>query len=154
MSQQHVPKSSASDIMVDLPLNLLSEQRAQLIQKWGFNCTCSLCSDAEASRVSDINRGRIQDILESLDHIENRTQENVRAAVDEIEDLGKKEGLAGQIGDFYGIIADIYLQMGDLKNARKYGTMAVKMLQHYAEFDNMRTGAAVAFMGKLDKVEG
>ncbi|KAK0738003.1 hypothetical protein B0T18DRAFT_334134 [Schizothecium vesticola] len=136
-----------------LPMNLLSEQRAQLIQKWGFNCTCSLCNDAEACRVSDVNRGRIQDILESLDQVENRTQENLRAAVDEVEDLGKKEGLAGQIGDFYGIIADIYLKMGDLKNAREYGTMAVKMLQHYADFDNIRTSVAVAFIGKLDKAE-
>jgi len=132
---------------------LLSHQRAQLIQEWGFNCTCSLCSDAEASRVSDINRDRIQDILESFDHLENRTQEKVRAALEEAEDLGKKEGLAGQMGDVYSIFADIYLDMGDVKNARKYGRIAVKMLRHYAGHDNMRTDSAVAFMAKLDKLE-
>jgi len=103
--------------------------------------------------VSDINRDRIQDILESLDHEEDRTQEKVRVAVEEVEDLGREEGLAGQIDDFYGIMADIYLAMGDLKNARKHGKLAVKMLQHYAGFDNMRTDGAVAFMRKLDKME-
>ena len=42
--------------------------------------------------MSDINRDRIQDILESLDHEEDRTQEKVRVAVEEVEDLGREEG--------------------------------------------------------------
>ena len=77
----------------------------------------------------------------------------MRAALEEAEDLGKKEGLAGQMGDVYSIFADIYLDMGDVKNARKYGRIAVKMLRHYAGYDNMRTDSAVAFMAKLDKLE-
>ncbi|KAK0652654.1 hypothetical protein B0T16DRAFT_406579 [Cercophora newfieldiana] len=136
-----------------LPLNLLTDQRTELIQEWGFNCTCSLCTNKEASKVSDKNRDRIQEILESLDHLENRTQTKVHAALTETEDLGSKEGLAGQMGDLYAIIADIYFDMGDLNKSRTYGRRAIKMLQHYAGFDNMRTVRAESFMKKLDKLE-
>ncbi|KAK4450301.1 N-lysine methyltransferase SMYD2 [Podospora aff. communis PSN243] len=136
-----------------LPLNLLTEQRTQLIQEWGFNCTCSLCSNPKRFKTSDKNRDRIQVILESLDHPGNRTQAKVRAAVEEVEDLVVKEGLAGQLGDFYAIIADIYLNMGDLRKTRKSGRNAVKLLQHYAGFDNMRTEKAEEFMRELDALE-
>ncbi|KAK0619545.1 hypothetical protein B0T14DRAFT_566384 [Immersiella caudata] len=136
-----------------LPLNLLTEQRTQLIKEWGFNCTCSLCTNPQLFKGSDKNRDRIQQILESLDHNENRTQAKVQAAVDEVEELVVKEGLAGQLGDFHGIIADIYLNVGDLKKARKYGKSAVKLLGHYAGVDNMRTDRAVAFLRELDALE-
>jgi hypothetical protein len=124
-----------------------------LIQEWGFNCTCSLCNNPKRFKASDKNRDRIQVILESLDHPGNRTQAKVRAAVEEVEDLVVKEGLAGQLGDFYAIIADIYLNMGDLRKARKSGRNAVKLLQHYAGFDNMRTEKAEEFMRELNALE-
>lgn len=74
--------------------------------------------------------------------------------MDEAEHLGEVEGLAGQMGDLYAIIAEIYLDMGDRKRARKLGRLAIKNLQHYAGFDNLRTDKAAAFMRELDKLEG
>ncbi|KXX78465.1 N-lysine methyltransferase SMYD2 [Madurella mycetomatis] len=135
------------------PLNILSTDRRDMIQFWGFNCTCALCSNAQAIKTSDRQRRRIQKILEDLDDSANHTPEKVSAATTEVEGLVVEEGMTGQMGDLYSIIANVYLTMGDLKMARSYGKLAVKLLRWYAGFDSARTESAQAFMVKLEGVE-
>ncbi|KAI1408280.1 SET domain-containing protein [Hypoxylon sp. FL1857] len=132
-----------------LPLNLQSEQRQTLIREWGFNCTCSLCTSAAETAVSDRRRGRIQDLLAELDRPEIRNHAAVKRRVDEILDLCDKEGLAAQVGDFYAIVAELYSNMGDLDLAKKYGELAVKELTHYAGYDHERTRSATLFLENL-----
>lgn len=120
---------------------------------WGFNCTCKLCTDAEASKVSDTNRNRIQIILESLDHKANRTPEKVEAALAELEQLTSIEGLDGQVGDCYAIMARVYWEMGDVEKAKKLGKRAVELLRHYAGFDSPRTDEAVEFMWEIEEAK-
>lgn len=134
-------------------MNFLTAQRKEFLGNWGFNCTCSLCTDKEASHKSDHNRNRIQDVLESLDYPENQTNQKIKAAIDEVEDLVKQEALDGQLGDFNSIIAELYLDIGDLKLARKHGELAVKLLRKYAGYDNVRTEKAVEFMEKVKSSE-
>ncbi|KAK5656821.1 hypothetical protein OQA88_4369 [Cercophora sp. LCS_1] len=136
-----------------IPMNFLTAQRKEFLENWGFNCTCSLCTDKEASHHSDHNRQRIQEVLESLDYPDNQTHEKVKAAIMEVEDLVKQEALEGQLGDFNSIVAELYLDMGDFKLAREHGEVALKMLRKYAGFDNVRTDAAVEFLEKLRKRE-
>lgn len=124
-----------------------------MIQFWGFNCTCALCSNAQAIETSDRQRSRIQKILEDLDDPANHTPERVSVGTAEVEDLVVKEGMTGQMGDLYSIIANVYLTMGDLKMARSYGELAVKLLRWYSGFDSARTESARAFMVKLEGVE-
>jgi hypothetical protein len=69
----------------------------------------------------------------------------------EVEDLVGKEGMVAQIGDLYGIIADVYLAMGDLGLAGSYGELAVELLRHYAGFDSARTQRALVFMEGLER---
>ncbi|KAI8956815.1 SET domain-containing protein [Daldinia sp. FL1419] len=134
-----------------LPLNLLSEQRQSLIKEWGFNCTCSLCTSPEASAVSDRHRARIQELLSDLDLPEKQNHKDVEKMVEEILDLCEKESLAAQVGDVYGIIAEVYSTMGDVDSARKYAELAVKELKHYAGYDHQRTRSAVKFLESLDE---
>ncbi|KAI1761497.1 SET domain-containing protein [Hypoxylon sp. FL1150] len=133
-----------------LPLNLLSEQRQSLIQEWGFNCTCSLCSSKEESAASDRRRGRIQDLLAELDLPEVRNHAAIENRVAEILDLCEKEGMAAQVGDFYTIVADVYSTLGDLSRARRYGELALKELKYFASYDHPRTQTTIAFLEDLD----
>ena len=135
-----------------LPLNLPRETRQEMIRGWGFNCTCSLCSASAAEvETSDRQRLRIQDVLASFDDPVNHTHDKVHRALDEVLELVGREGMEAQIGDFYGIIARIYRDMGDLERAVEYARMAVKEIRHYAGFDNERTVDAERFW---DEVEG
>ncbi|KAI1779204.1 SET domain-containing protein [Hypoxylon cercidicola] len=133
------------------PLNLLSEQRQDLIQEWGFNCSCSLCSSPDESKASDHRRGRIQDLLGELDRPEVRNHAAVQERVNEILDLCEKEALAAQVGDFYTIVAEVYSSMGDVDLARKYGELALKELKHFAGYDHERTRTATLFLKNLDR---
>ena len=101
--------------------------------------------------MSDYRRNKIQAILESFDHEGNRTHTKVEAALVEVEALAGKEGLAAQMGDFYSIIAEIYLSMGDTRRAKENGERAVKILRQYAGFDNDRTEIAVEFLRRLER---
>ncbi|KAI0883926.1 SET domain-containing protein [Annulohypoxylon maeteangense] len=136
-----------------LPLNLASEQRQTLIREWGFNCSCSLCASPDDTALSDRRRGRIQELLAELDDPDVRKPGLVKKRIDEILDLCEKEGLAAQIGDFYTIAAEVYLSMGDIGLARRYGELAVGELRHYAGYDHERTKSATSFLEKLRREE-
>ncbi|KAK3986343.1 hypothetical protein QBC44DRAFT_140287 [Cladorrhinum sp. PSN332] len=136
------------------PLNILSKDRHALLQLWGFNCTCSLCADPVASKHSDTQRARIQEILEDLDKPESRTPEKLVANIREVEELAEKEGMTAQIGDLYGIIANIFLEIGDSERAREYGETAVRNLRWYAGFDSERAVGAMEFRERLDDKSG
>lgn len=137
----------------DTPLNILSTDRRDLIQFWGFNCTCDLCSNPRATELSDRQRNRIQELLAALDDPAHHTHEKVAAATAEVERLVVEEGMTGQMGDLYSIIADAYLAMGDLPMARRYGRRAVELLRWYAGFDSARTESALQFMVRLEGLE-
>ncbi|KAK3349746.1 hypothetical protein B0T25DRAFT_505015 [Lasiosphaeria hispida] len=134
-----------------IPLNLLSEQRQDVIKGWGFNCTCALCRDTEATKVSDSHRARIQAIFDELDAPENRTHEKVQAAMTELEELVEEEGLAAQIGDLHTIFADLYLDMGDSQKAREHAGLALGMLRQFAGWDNDRTNSAASLVTRLEE---
>ncbi|KAK4186437.1 N-lysine methyltransferase SMYD2 [Podospora australis] len=132
------------------PLNILSKDRKELLKFWGFECTCALCRDAEATKVSDRQRNRIQRILEQFDNTKNLTVEKMATLTKEVEDLVLKEGMAGQIGDLYNIIGHTYLLMGEKKLAEEYGKLGVEKLRHYAGFDSERTALGLDFMKRFD----
>jgi hypothetical protein len=129
----------------------MSEDRQELIRGWGFNCTCSLCTSKEESKASDFRRQRIQEILEGLDHPENREYDNLMRLADEVLYLIEREGLAAQKGDFYSILAQICLEMGYTHTARSYGGMAVESLRESVGEDSAPALKAMKFMVDLNK---
>ena len=133
----------------DLPLNLLSRDRKELIRQWGFNCTCSLCSSHAKTVDSDSRRQRITEVLEQMHLPENKRHRNLGRLAQEIVDLGEKEGMLPQIGDFHHIIGELYNEVGDTRMAREHGNMALEQLKHFAGFDNERTLKASRFLLEL-----
>ena len=142
---------SFSPLLTDTPLNILSTDRQKMLKFWGFTCTCALCRNTQATNTSDRQRLKVQELLTELDDSVNHTHEKVGAVTAEVEVLVGKEGMVAQIGDLYGIIADVYLAMGDLGLAGIYGELAVELLRHYAGFDSARTQRALGFMEALER---
>lgn len=76
------------------------------------------------------------------------------AKINEIESLAREEGMTAQTGDLYGIIANLFLEMGEIEMAREYAVVAVRNLRHYAGFDSERAQSAMEFLGRLEDGEG
>jgi len=133
----------------DVPLNLLSHDREELIREWGFKCTCSLCSSAAKTADSDFRRQRINRNLRDMKLPQNQKQHILDKLVREVLDFGEKEWMLPQVGDFHRIIAGVYAGMGDIETARKHGELAVRKLRHFAGFDNERTLDASRFLASL-----
>ncbi|KAK3370654.1 hypothetical protein B0H63DRAFT_487371 [Podospora didyma] len=137
-----------------VPLNLVSDQRSSMLKgQWGFNCTCPLCSDAKASTASDDNRNRVADILKMLGGGSGLSSGALRAAVAEMEDLVAEEGMAAQIGDLYGIVADVCLTMGNLGMARELAEQTLDVQRWYAGVDNERTTKALEFWQEVNEMK-
>ncbi|CAI4213465.1 unnamed protein product [Parascedosporium putredinis] len=80
------------------PLNLPTKARQEAIQGWGFNCTCSLCTEPELSETSDRNRQRIQDLVRDMAKVENRNRDAMRVITDQLVALMETEELTAMMG--------------------------------------------------------
>ncbi|KXH45238.1 hypothetical protein CSAL01_06351 [Colletotrichum salicis] len=122
-------------------LNMLYQDRQDALQEWGFNCTCALCSSTpEVLAISDAYRRRLQDIFSELeDPVLASSPSLVAELVDELEYIMVKEGLTAQAGEFYGIVAEVYRNMGETGISKKYAELAVEKLVQFAGDDDERT---------------
>ncbi|KAK0710723.1 hypothetical protein B0H67DRAFT_263977 [Lasiosphaeris hirsuta] len=136
-----------------LPLNLLSEDRKSSIKKWHFNCTCPVCSSGAEMEQSDINKLRIQGILDELRLKDNRTHAGVGALVDELMAILDTERLQVQTGNFASILAGVYFQMEDLAKARGYAKQAVDNHMYYIGHDNEKVQEALQMLEFLQTIE-
>lgn len=166
----------------DLPLNLhYRERQATLLQNWGFKCACSLCnhphpereglsSVQEARRVSDRRRQRIGDILQELSNankVAKLTAKKVQRGVQEIEVLVGREGLHSQIGDLYGMVADICVEKVTAGEetvagggeeqlvllAKELAKKSVKRKKWFAGVDSTRTAIALEKLERIENLE-
>ncbi|KAK3356688.1 hypothetical protein B0T25DRAFT_537183, partial [Lasiosphaeria hispida] len=136
-----------------LPLNLLSEDRKSSINKWHFNCTCPVCSSDAEMEQSDVNKLRIQGILDELRLKDNRTHEGVGTLVKELMSILDTERLQAQTGNFASILAGIYFQMEDLANARGYAKQAVDNHMYYIGHDSDKAKDALQMLEFLQSIE-
>lgn len=136
----------------DLPFNLLSEDRKSMIQKWHFNCTCSVCSSPRAMQESDRNKSRIQGILDELKKA-GRNPDTVERLARELMELLETERLQAQTGNFASILAGVYLNMYNLSMAREYAALAAKSQVYYVSFDSDKAKAALETLEFLNSVE-
>ncbi|GJC81409.1 hypothetical protein ColLi_04247 [Colletotrichum liriopes] len=133
---------------------MLSEDRKQTLQEWGFNCTCALCSSPDDVAVSDTYRTRLQEILAEMTDPAFMTPSLVAELAGELDDVVEREGLAAQAGEFYGIVARVYAHMGEAETGRRYAKMAVEKMIQFAGYDDERTVRARGLLGELGKVGG
>ncbi|KAK4448780.1 SET domain-containing protein 5 [Podospora aff. communis PSN243] len=125
-----------------LPLNLLSEDRKAMIQQWGFNCTCSLCSSPDKASESDRNKRRIQEILDQLQEESNRTPEKVETFAQELFKLLDAERLMFEAGNFASLLTGVYYSMGEMKKARQVASTAVSNNTLYLGHDSVKVQSA------------
>lgn len=124
-----------------------------MLKGWKFTCTCPLCSSDVETATSDLNKSRIQGILNELKVEKGRTQDTVAVLIKELEGILKAERLDSQAGGFSSILAGMYFQMLDLDKARQYAARAVREYTHYAGYDSEKVESAKGMVNFLDGVE-
>lgn len=110
---------------------LHAERQEMLLKRWGFKCSCSLCSaPAEEIAASDRRRERVQAIRkEVLKHVQNREFQGAIELNAEMLELIRKEDLAPHLGEHYEVLARLYLAATDLKNAKIFAQLALDDLE-------------------------
>ena len=115
-------------MVVGLPF---SERQQALQNRWGFQCTCDLCSAPKPEvSASDRRRERIRAVREEvLEYIQRRDFHSAIKLNEELVDLIGKEHMAPHLGEHYEVLARLYLAATDLKSAKKYASLALVDLQ-------------------------
>jgi len=135
-----------------LPPNLLNEDRKEATQKWGFNCSCDICSSPDKAAESDRNKLQIQEVLNQLEDKSNRVPAKVDALIHELFSLIEAERLQAQTGAFASLITGVYLSMQDLEKAREYAALSLEQQTHYIGHDSEKTKEALEMVELLDGV--
>ena len=124
-----------------------------MIQKWHFNCTCSICTAPELEVDSDRNKLRIQGVLDELKEVKDRNREKVGSLARELMSLLEIERLQAQAGSFASILAGVYFNLGDLEKAREYAADAVANNTHFIGYNSDKAVAAMEMVELLDSIE-
>ena len=135
---------------VDTPLGLTHKDRNNLLRNWGFQCTCSLCSSPDERDTSDTHRMRISRIWNGLEIYKHKNKAKVVELTRELLKLLDVEELTVRVGEFYEKLAKIYLDMGHIKGARKFGRLALK---YWEEFDSIERDHVKEVLGFLQPLE-
>ncbi|XDG08662.1 hypothetical protein ABKA04_008277 [Annulohypoxylon sp. FPYF3050] len=120
-----------------VPLGKTREERQADLQKWGFNCTCSLCSASKAEvAASDYRRSKIKDMRqEVMKAVEAWDGTKAVKLTHEVLELMRAEDLAPLYASQYEIMARLYWKARDKKTGAKYAKMSIDTLvdQGYLE---------------------
>jgi len=110
----------------DAPLGMPSNERRKLLREWGFRCSCTLYSSSYFRRAqSDDNRRRIVGIRRALDHYKDIEPNRLIDLIHDLLQLLTIEELTVRMGDYYDKIANIYLDLNDEVQAKKFGELAL-----------------------------
>lgn len=123
--------------IIDVPLGKTREERQADLQKWGFNCTCSLCTASKAEvAASDYRRSKIKDMRqEVMKAVEAWDGTKAVKLTHEVLELMRAEDLAPLYASQYEIMARLYWKARDKKTGAKYAKMSIDTLvdQGYLE---------------------
>ncbi|KAK1754443.1 SET domain-containing protein 5 [Echria macrotheca] len=103
------------------------ERQRTLKAKWGFECTCELCSAPpdEIAR-SDARRKKITQL--GAEVVENLEEYSFEAAVGkhrEMMEVIEEEALAPHMGDYYEVMTRLLAASKNIKEAKKYARLAI-----------------------------
>ncbi|KAI2768820.1 SET domain-containing protein [Daldinia loculata] len=120
-----------------VPLGNAKEERQTALKKWGFECTCSLCTASKTEiAVSDYRREKIKKLRKEVMNAVG-LWDGTRAVklTQEVLELMKAEDLAPLYSSQYEIMARLYWKAGDKTTATKYAQMSLDTLvdQGYIE---------------------
>ncbi|KAF2822702.1 SET domain-containing protein [Ophiobolus disseminans] len=113
-----------------LLLGIPSAQRATQLQRWGFTCTCALCSlPAPEKQASDLRRVMIAQSEEKIIALaESGNIDEAIALAHEATHLIADEQIHPMLTDEYSMLAMLYLEKGDRAQAEVYGRKAWSLL--------------------------
>ncbi|CAK7209790.1 hypothetical protein SCUCBS95973_000560 [Sporothrix curviconia] len=109
-------------------------RQEKLLRRWGFRCTCNLCSGgANAAAASDARRRRVTDLRnEVVAHLQKGAFIlAISAYEDELLDLVRIEHLAEHMGEHYEVLARLHLAAGNHTAAGAYAQRALDELETF-----------------------
>ncbi|KAK6949099.1 hypothetical protein Daesc_009172 [Daldinia eschscholtzii] len=120
-----------------VPLGNTRDERQEALQKWGFECTCSLCTASKTEiAASDYRRAKIKALRrEVMKAVEDWDGTRAVKLTHEVLELMKAEDLSPLYSSQYEIMARLYWKAKDKKTATKYAQMSIDVLvdQGYLE---------------------
>ncbi|KAI5856722.1 SET domain-containing protein [Durotheca rogersii] len=113
-----------------IPLGTARNERQAALRKWGFNCTCSLCTASKTEiAASDYRRNKIKALGEEvIQAIEVWDGTKAVKLTQEVLDLMRIEGLVPLYSGQYEIMARLYWKAKDVKTATEYARMSLDTL--------------------------
>ncbi|KAI4870145.1 SET domain-containing protein [Hypoxylon rubiginosum] len=120
-----------------VPLGKTREERQDALLKWGFSCTCDLCTASKAEvAASDYRRTKIktmrQEVIKAVEAWDGTKAVKLTL---EVLELMRDEDLEPLYSSQYEIIARLYWKAKDKKTGTKYAQMSIDTLvdQGYLE---------------------
>ncbi|KAG9194295.1 hypothetical protein G6011_04330 [Alternaria panax] len=113
-----------------LLLGLPSTNRQSLLTRWGFRCTCDLCSlPSQERKASDLRRTMIAQAEEKIMELaqEYKLDEAISLAEESVQMI-KEEGIWSMLTDEYAILAMLWLEKGNEEKADIYGKQTHRLL--------------------------
>ena len=112
-----------------------AERQDTLKNRWGFNCTCSMCAaPAEEVEKSDQRRVKIKELNEEVQNLISR--ERFQQAINRQEEmlgLIEKEKLTSLLWENHWLLVTLYSDVGDQKKTIRYAMQAYNELKDYAK---------------------
>lgn len=123
---------------LDVPLGKTRDERQELLLKWGFQCSCDLCTASKAEvAASDYRREKIrnmrQEVMKAVE-----VWDGTKAAKLTLEtlELMRDEDLAPLYASQYEILARLYWKAKDKKMGTKYAQMSIDTLVDQGYIEN------------------
>lgn len=121
-----------------VPLGKTRDERQELLLKWGFQCSCDLCTASKAEvAASDYRREKIrnmrQEVMKAVE-----VWDGTKAAKLTLEtlELMRDEDLAPLYASQYEILARLYWKAKDKKMGTKYAQMSIDTLVDQGYIEN------------------
>lgn len=108
-----------------------SQKRHHHISRWGFTCTCTLCSlPDEHKRASDIRRLLIAQSESKVIELasDGKITEAIDLARESVDMIIDEGGLESMLTDEYAMLAMLWLSKGDRETAEMWGRKAWDLL--------------------------
>jgi len=109
----------------DIPIALPKKDRQGALQRWNFNCTCSLCQLPEKKAwPSEVRRVRLHEVFQALHDHADITEQKVDDLVREMNIIIQAEGLQLQLCELSAAVARAYAAAGALGPAREHAALS------------------------------
>lgn len=136
-----LPNATCSDSSVtDISPGHTRAERQKHLRRWGFSCTCELCSGPkEEVEASDARRKKITELrVTTLEFLKKGKAYSAIKAIKDTLDLLAEEGLELMAVEQYESLARIYWAMENREMAETYAQMSLDVLKEYTHLDQKR----------------